>query len=205
MRIAPPRFGVALALGAVLLVSAANAAESSKEQVDFARDVFPVLMRRCADCHGPDEQEGQFRIDARAAVFGGGVSGPGIHQGNAEKSILYQRIAGLGDEDRMPLDEDPLSEEQIALVRKWIEQGAQWPDGVGEDIAIKQHWAYEKPARPDLPQVRNEEWTQNAIDYFVLAKTGGRGVASLGPRRQSQALAPCLPRSDRHPAKCRGT
>ena len=180
MRFAPPRFGVAscLLLLASLFSAGVVCAEGKpdREQVDFARDVFPVLMSRCADCHGPDEQEGQFRIDARTAVFGGGVSGPGIHKGNAEESILYQRIAGIGDEDQMPLDDDSLTDEQIALVKKWIDQGAIWPDGVGEDITIRKHWAYEKPVRPELPQIKNEKWAKNAIDYFVLTKLEAEGV-----------------------------
>jgi len=158
------------------------------ETVDFAGDVFPILMSRCAYCHGPDEQEGQLRVDARAKVFGGGVSGPSVVKGKPEESILYQRVAGLGDEDRMPADDDPLSDEQIALIKKWIEQGAPWPDGVGEDVAIDKHWAYEKPVRPELPEVEHKAWPRNPIDHFVLAKLEAEGIEPAPPADKAKLL-----------------
>ncbi len=155
----------------------AFAEEEATIAVNFAKDIFPLLTNRCGDCHGADAQEGQLRLDARAAAFGGGVSGPAVVKGKAEDSILYQRIAGIGDEDRMPLDEEPLTGKQIALLKKWIDEGAAWPDGVGKDIEVKGHWAYEKPVRPELPKVAGKDWPRNAIDYFVLARLEAEGMS----------------------------
>lgn len=165
----------------------AFADEAANSEINFAQDIFPLLTSRCGDCHGADAQEGQLRLDARAGVFGGGVSGPSLVKGKAEDSILFQRIAGIGDEDRMPLDEEPLSGDEIALVKKWIDEGAQWPDGVGKDITVKRHWAYEKPARPELPKVAAKDWPRNAVDYFILARLEAEGL-SPSPRADKAKL-----------------
>ena len=76
----------------------------------------------------------------------GGKSGPLLVAGKSAESLLVQRIAGLGTEKRMPLEDDPLTDEQIGLIRAWIDQGAKWPDGVGSQATeVKKHWAYVAP------------------------------------------------------------
>jgi hypothetical protein len=96
-----------------------------------------------------------------------------------------QRVAGLGTEKRMPLDDEPLTSEQIGLIRAWIDQGIKWPDGVGSNATeVKKHWAYVAPRAAPLPSVRDAAWPENAIDHFVLA------------RLEQERLAPS-PRADR--------
>src|SRR5262245_29755886 len=87
--------------------------------VDFVRDIQPLLADRCNHCHGEDEQEGQLRLDAKAIVMRGGKTGPLLIPGKSSESLIVQRIAGLGTEKRMPLEDDPLSAEQIGLIRAW--------------------------------------------------------------------------------------
>src|SRR5690606_16729734 len=119
------------------------------DPVDFARDVLPVLEAQCFECHGPQKARGRLRLDSRRAALKGGMTGPAIVPGDSEHSLLLRRVLGLDGEDRMPLDADPLPEDQIARLRAWIEQGAPWP---GEDDTAAadaddepQHWAYRPP------------------------------------------------------------
>jgi hypothetical protein len=80
---------------------------------------------------------------------------------------------------RMPLGGDPLKRAQIELIRKWIEEGANWPDQSAirnPQSAIQQHWAFVAPVRPPLPEVRNEAWVKSPIDQFVLARLEKEGL-----------------------------
>jgi mono/diheme cytochrome c family protein len=171
----------ALLLMAAFVVSSLLAAEktekakplppAAKRKVDFVKDIQPLLAQHCVDCHGPDDHQGYLRLDAKKIVFQGGLSGPTVKPGKSAESILVRRIAGIGHEKQMPPDGDGLSNEQIGLIRAWIDQGANWPDGVGPDITeLPKHWAYVKPTRPKPPTVKNKAWVRNDIDRFVLAK-----------------------------------
>ena len=91
--------------------------------VDFVRDIRPILAENCLTCHGEDEQEGQLRLDARAIVFQGGVSGPAVVAGNSKRSLLLRRITSSDPKTRMPPEDEPLSAAQIDLIRRWIDQG----------------------------------------------------------------------------------
>src|SRR5262245_17777403 len=146
--------------------------------IDFVRDIQPVFAERCNHCHGEDEQEGELRLDAKAIVMRGGKSGPLLVAGKSSDSLLVRRVVGLGGEKRMPLADEPLSDEQIGLIRAWIDQGAKWPEGFGSKAtAVKRHWAYVAPASPALPPARNSAWPENAVDQFVLARLEKEGIA----------------------------
>jgi len=97
-------------------------------QVDFVRDIQPILQNTCYECHGPKKAKGTLRLDSRAGFMKGGDTGAIVVPGNSDKSPLVRRLLGLDGEDRMPKDGDPLPEAQIALIRSWIDQGATWPD-----------------------------------------------------------------------------
>ena len=92
-------------------------------------------------------------------------------------SLLVQRIQGLDDKVRMPLDSEPLKDEQIQLIRDWIDQGAPWPEDASvADAKISTHWAYRKPVRPASPSVKNPSWPRNPIDSFVLDRLEKEGL-----------------------------
>ncbi|MBK9166806.1 MAG: PSD1 domain-containing protein [Bryobacterales bacterium] len=142
------------------------------QTADFVRDVQPLLASSCYGCHGAKAQMGGLRLDAKALAFAGGVAGKSIVPGDPDASPLYQRIAGTSDQARMPMGAKPLAPEQIALVRRWIEQGATWPDGIGAEVAeIRKHWAFVAPRRPELPAKQG-----SPIDRFVLAKLDREGL-----------------------------
>jgi hypothetical protein len=139
--------------------------------VDFVRDVQPILKRSCYGCHGAAQQLGGLRLDARDTTFKGGVSGPSVIPEHSADSPLYQRVAGLGDQARMPMGAKPLPAEQIETLKRWIDAGAKWPDGVGAQVSeVKKHWAFIPPQRPAQPTVSQPAWVANPIDAFILAR-----------------------------------
>jgi len=160
--------------------------------VDFSRDIQPILETHCYECHGPRKAKGQLRLDRKASVFSGGTSGPAIAPGDSENSVLVRRLLGLDGEDRMPFDKDPLPESQIATIRRWIDQGAIWPDTAGEPAmtagaAPAQHWAYARPVRHKPPEVRDSSWIRTPIDRFVLARLEAEGLTP-SPEATKEAL-----------------
>ena len=93
--------------------------------VDFARDIQPILQNTCYECHGANKVKAKLRLDSRAGMMKGGDTGAIVVPGNSEQSLIVRRLLGLDGEDRMPKDGDPLAAAQIALIRSWIDQGAQ--------------------------------------------------------------------------------
>jgi cytochrome c553 len=159
--------------------------------VDFVRDVRPILEARCTGCHGVKRQRGKLRLDRRPAI-------PGVVvPGDLAASPLYERVTSDDPEERMPAEGEPLAAAQIALLARWIEEGATWPADAEEATEPRApHWAYVAPVRPEVPggeyvapagpEVPRGEagWARNPIDRFVLA------------RMQEQELAPA-PEADR--------
>ncbi|MEP6536071.1 MAG: PSD1 and planctomycete cytochrome C domain-containing protein [Bryobacteraceae bacterium] len=145
-------------------------------QVDFTRDVQPIFAKSCYGCHGAKKQMGGLRLDSKAPALAGGQSGKSIQPSKASESTLYQRVAGIGDQARMPMG-GKLEPAQIATIKDWIDQGAIWPDGAGTEVtAIKKHWAYIPPQRPAMPAVSDSHWVANPIDAFILAKLDKEGL-----------------------------
>src|SRR6185503_14274341 len=108
---------------------------SAADKVNFAEDIKPILESTCVTCHGPEKPKGGFRIDSRAAAVKGGDDGPALVPGDPKKSPLYaSTILPAGHDDIMPPKGDPLTKEQTELLRRWIEEGAVWPN----DLVLKQ-------------------------------------------------------------------
>jgi ankyrin repeat protein len=112
-------------------------AGAAQGRVDFAKEIAPILRQHCVDCHGPDLQMAALRLDGRQAAFDGGVSGSAIVAGQSQESRLVQRLVDRGEGILMPPtfpflpgEKAGLPEDQIALIKRWIDQGAQWPDDV---------------------------------------------------------------------------
>jgi mono/diheme cytochrome c family protein len=103
---------------------------SSKQGVTYAADIKPIFEKSCIKCHGPEKQKGKLRVDSLDAVLKGGEDGKVLKPGNSADSMLVMNVAHVGDEDMfMPppdnKDKIPkLTDEQIGLVRAWIDQGA---------------------------------------------------------------------------------
>jgi uncharacterized membrane protein/mono/diheme cytochrome c family protein len=97
------------------------------EKVDFYRDIDPIFKKACYECHDAKEQKGELRMDTREFQLKGGEGGPSIIPGDSKKSLTVIRIRGEGEDPRMPKKKPALSEHEIALIAKWIDQGAEWP------------------------------------------------------------------------------
>lgn len=106
------------------------------KQVDFARQVKPLLERSCIACHGPDKQRGEFQVDSRETLLKGGSSGtPAIVPGKSGQSPLVDYVSGQIKDMEMPpfsrrSEFSSLTEKEIELLRLWIDQGANWPKEV---------------------------------------------------------------------------
>ena len=151
-----------------------------QRRVDFKRQVEPIFARSCYQCHGAKKAMGQLRLDGKESALKGGLSGAAIIPGDGKQSLLVKRILGEGNEARMPMGGAPLTPTQIALIRRWIDEGADWRENEQSAIrnpqsAIK-HWAYVKPVRLALPRVKNQSWVRNPIDAFILARLEKEGL-----------------------------
>ena len=134
--------------------------------IDFARDIESILIKRCSECHGPDQQKSKLRLDSRTAALQPGKSGhPALVPGQPEESELIKRITTSDPDDVMPPKGARLTEQEVANLRQWIQEGATWPE-----VDIRRHWAFVTPARPTPPAVSRTGWAQNEIDRFVLAR-----------------------------------
>lgn len=120
-----------LILIAATLAMVANSRVRAENQIDFVRDIQPILQKSCLKCHGAEKPKGQLRLNAQAAALKGGENGAVIVPGQADKSDLYRRITLPADnDDVMPSKGDLLTKAQTDLIRDWINQGAVWPAGV---------------------------------------------------------------------------
>jgi len=140
----------------------------SAEEVDFNRDIRPLLSNRCFLCHGPDKQEGDFRLDVRESAVGAVIT-----PGKAEASELIARVISDDPDTAMPPAESSkprLNEQEVALLRRWIDQGAKY----------ESHWAFIPPTRPTLPTVEDPA-TTHPIDRFVQAKLADTNLAPAEP------------------------
>lgn len=134
------------------------------DRVDFNFHVRPILSDRCFKCHGPDDRarKASLRLDLKDAAFGDLPSGRrAIVAGRPGRSELVRRITSTDPKVMMPTPDSHLTLDEVekAILVRWIEQGAEW----------KTHWAFIRPVRPELPDVRTKNWGRNEIDRFVLA------------------------------------
>lgn len=171
-----------LHLTAVSFRAASSPFQTEQARVDYAKDIQPILAASCYSCHGPQRAMGQLRLDNKTLAMKGGISGAAINPGHAQDSRIIHRVLGLHDEARMPMKGDPLTPQQIDLLKRWIDQGANWPDAEGEKketastATIQTHWAYLKPVHAQPPAVQNNAWVRNPIDNFILARLEKEGL-----------------------------
>ncbi|MEO7297757.1 MAG: PSD1 and planctomycete cytochrome C domain-containing protein [Verrucomicrobiota bacterium] len=152
--------------------------------VDFVKDIQPIFQNHCYECHGEKKQEASLRWDQKSSALKGGESGLAIVPGKSAESLMIQAVAHVRDDLKMPKKGDPLSSEQIGLLRAWIDQGANWPESASvasEGKNPKDHWAFKSPVRSKLPATKNKTWSRNTIDNFVLAKLESEKLSPSPP------------------------
>jgi hypothetical protein len=149
-------------LSSVLILNGVLSAEV--KPVDFQREIRPILSDNCFQCHGPDEKHRMAKLRLDLKDDAARVLTPG----KSDQSLLYQRISATETARRMPpeFSHKKLTQQQIATLKTWIDQGAQW----------KEHWAFVPPVMPPPPPVKNAAWSKNAIDRFILARLEKEGI-----------------------------
>lgn len=149
---------------------------SAGEEIEFNRDVRPILSNHCFTCHGPDSatREAGVRLDKREAAIGKADSGESIIvPGNAAKSELIRRVSSHDADIRMPPADGAkrLTDQQIATLTAWINQGAEY----------ETHWSFLSPKKVAAPDVAPSTWPKNDIDRFVLARLQKEGLKPMPP------------------------
>lgn len=141
--------------------------------------VAEILSRRCLSCHNDAEQKGEFSLQTRAAFLKADVVIPG----DPDSSYLLDMIiASEGETAQMPKDSDPLTKEEVSLIREWIQQGAVWDEGFTLQESVVDNfdwWSFQPLTRltlPNLPDDTPKEWRQNPIDAFILRKQIEKGL-----------------------------
>ncbi|SUJ28877.1 Protein of uncharacterised function (DUF1549) [Sphingobacterium spiritivorum] len=159
----------------LLVIGVALFAFAKEEPVDFSTEVKPILNKHCITCHGGVKKNGGFSILFENEAFAKAESGkPAIIRGDAEHSEFIKRLSHEDPELRMPYNAAPLSEAEIDILKRWINEGAKW----GE------HWAYTLPKEVEVPKPfsfarlfgKYPSGISNDIDYFVQDKFSEKGL-----------------------------
>lgn len=108
---------------------------AAEAAVDYTKDIKPILAKNCYSCHGGGKAKGRLRVDSLAAMLKGGDSGPSVLPGKAKDSPLIHSLTGDGDIKRMPPKGRGLSNDDIALLKKWVDSGAKGPADEKADVA----------------------------------------------------------------------
>jgi hypothetical protein len=158
-----------------LLLLTLLAPHARAQQVDFNRDIRPILSDVCFHCHGPDEQQRKagLRLDQPDNLFTDRNGPDVLVAGMPEASELFRRIVSADPAELMPPPDSgrSLTTIQKDLLKQWITEGA----------AFQQHWAFQPPQRPPLPPVTHRDWPVNEIDHFVLHRLEQTGLAPAPP------------------------
>lgn len=152
--------------------------------IDFEKEILPILEDRCIDCHGPDKEKSALRVDKRSSLLKGGDSGlAALVPGNSKNSFLIEVVKGIDPDMLMPPKGDPLTPDQIALLEKWIEEGAEWPGQMAAlEVENTDHWSFQPVERPNVPA-----GTQNPIDSFIITKLQEAGLKA-NPKADTHSL-----------------
>lgn len=162
----------------VLMTVACNSGDHNDaipETISYNFNVRPILSDKCFACHGPDanKRKADLRLDMPASAYAAlkdDKNAFAIVPGKPEQSEVYKRITSTDPSYQMPVPESHLgllSETEIAIVKKWIEQGAKY----------ERHWAFTPPEKAPVPKVKDTGWAKNEIDRFVLAKLQQKHLA----------------------------
>jgi mono/diheme cytochrome c family protein len=187
-----------LLTGMVALLTAwvAPAVEADGAKLEyFEKKVRPILVNHCFSCHSAETKPaGGLRVDDRNGLLTGGNTGKSIVPGKPAESLLLKRVS-KDAKKRMPSEGEHLSDEQIGVLAKWIEEGAVWPPVVVPPVSGKvkakydelrqTHWAFQPITSPKPPEVKNSAWPKSEIDRFILAKLESK---NLSPVRDADKL-----------------
>ena len=143
--------------------------------VDYSRDVLPILSAKCFLCHGPDAEsrEAELRLDLREEAVAERWDIPAITPGKPDESAIIARVAEEDPDMRMPPADSgaPLSPDEIKILRDWVAQGAEYSE----------HWAFLPVTRPAVPEVKDAARAQSPLDHFVLSRLDEEDLRPAAP------------------------
>lgn len=166
----------------------ANAPKDLKQLHFFEKEIRPLLIKHCLECHGEKKQKGELRLDSLKAILKGGESGPAIVPGKSGESILVEAINFESFE--MP-PEQKLKDKEIAALTRWVNEGAYWPENAGHVIKQRNNetffseedrnfWVFQPVKQPKIPQVNAQAWSKNPVDAFIYERLKKEGLAPAG-------------------------
>ncbi|MFM7803612.1 MAG: DUF1549 domain-containing protein, partial [Verrucomicrobiota bacterium] len=158
---------MALIAGTALVLRATAA-------TDFAAEIEPLLIKRCSECHGPDKQKADLRLDSRAAALRPAESGKAaLVPGKPEASEMIRRVTSTDPDEVMPPKGPRLTPAEVAGLSRWIAEGAVWPE-----VDARRHWSFQAPVRPRPPEdLPAGALVRNPIDRFIIARLAKEGLA----------------------------
>jgi len=154
----------------------------SAAEVDYTRQVKPLLAEKCGACHGAVRQKSSFRLDAGKFLHKGGEEGPAIVPGRSGESALIKKLTAADGESLMPPEGEgtPLTREEIDLLRRWIDTGAKYPADEPIPGDPREHWSFVPPKKAPLPTTPRARNYANPIDKFIAAKHDALGLQPSG-------------------------
>ncbi len=160
--------------------------DQEQEQLRFFETkIRPLFVEYCYECHGPKLQESELRLDTTEGILLGGAAGPAVVANEPEQSLMLIALSYDNEELQMPPN-GKLEDDQIADIRRWIEDGAALPKveggvkprrGAIDMEQARQFWSFQPPQKAALPQVQNTKWPQTQLDHFVLAQLESKQLA----------------------------
>ncbi len=174
-----PRFPPRIPIGLLLPLALGWWSAAAAAGPDFEREVQPILAAHCVKCHGPDKQKGGYRVDAKKiALTGGEGSAPNILPGNSAGSPIIRYVSGADADLRMPPEEEkPLSASEVAVLRAWIDAGANWPDSASAKVADPLDWWSLQPIVKAPPP----SGATHPVDAFIRARLAAAGLRPAAP------------------------
>jgi mono/diheme cytochrome c family protein len=172
----------------VFLLTAPALADDPAGRVSFESEIRPIFTARCGACHGPETRKAGLRLDRKASALRGGDEGAAIEPGDGENSLIVMLVSGEDPDRVMPPKGERLSPAQVAALKAWIDQGAEWPEE-GDDP--RSWWSLlplERPAVPAPPSFPEAPAPRNPIDAFVRAKLAEKGLKP-SPEADRRVLA----------------
>jgi len=179
----------------IFVLSVAIVATSARPQSDtpappgsgssyFEQKVAPLLARQCLECHTTTNREGGLDLSQKRSAMEGGESGPAITPKNSDQSLLWEHVSA----GTMPKDRPPLTGDEKAVLKEWINAGADWTIDTIDTFAYSSPnragydwWSLQPVRKPGRPAVRMTSWPLGDIDYFVLARLEAAGLQPAGP------------------------
>jgi hypothetical protein len=147
----------------------------------FEKEVRPVLVKRCHECHSNTKQKGGLRVDHIGYLKAGGDTGPALVPGKPEESALIEAVRHANEDFQMP-PKQKLPDAEIAILEKWIRMGAPWPEDASKRVVVteggfteqqRNYWFFQ-PVKKVSPPNAGGKWVRNDIDRFIAAKQAER-------------------------------